>query len=479
MPNWLFPSTADINNLHDRRKAEQDALGLLPGDAEGFHPLAAQFSAQAQGMAPEQYAEATQGNGVGVFGKLLGNLGLDAEGHRAAQSWGKALAQTAGTLIDPVGTAGHFVQGVDQSFQDLDRLLQHPSSHDPEWSREIARPAFDLTSTVAMGGGAVPKQAGTAGTFGGRLAKTADHARETLFSNSKEASAPGIVAYHGSPHDFDRFDMSKIGTGEGAQAYGHGLYFADSEGVANSYREKLAKINPTLDDSGNPVNWNAAATQAADKVRRFGTREKAADFLADIIKQKQESARKSGASERAITNHLASSVEELNLLRSQEPIPGIHDNPGRMYQVRINADPEHFLDWDKPLGEQSRFVKDAIAKAEIVGSIAQKIAQENAELASLSSMFGAKHAPEWITPETYKGQDIVKALPGGTGDLHGAGIPGIKYLDQGSRAAGDGSRNYVVFDDKIVDILKKYGLLGTLGAGGASLSPFDIYGTQQ
>ena len=42
----------------------------------------------------------------------------------------------------------------------------------------------------------------------------------------------GIKAYHGSPHDFDRFDLSKIGTGEGAQAYGHGLYFAENEGVA-------------------------------------------------------------------------------------------------------------------------------------------------------------------------------------------------------------------------------------------------------
>jgi hypothetical protein len=39
-----------------------------------------------------------------------------------------------------------------------------------------------------------------------------------------------------------------------------------------------------------------------------------------------------------------------------------------------------------------------------------------------------------------------------------AGIPGIKYLDQGSRTAGEGSRNYVVFDDKLVDILRKYGV---------------------
>jgi hypothetical protein len=49
------------------------------------------------------------------------------------------------------------------------------------------------------------------------------------------------------------------------------------------------------------------------------------------------------------------------------------------------------------------------------------------------------------------------------------GIPGIKYLDQGSRGAGDGTRNYVVFDDSLIEILKKYGLaplaLGTLGYG--------------
>ena len=51
--------------------------------------------------------------------------------------------------------------------------------------------------------------------------------------------------------------------------------------------------------------------------------------------------------------------------------------------------------------------------------------------------------------------------------MRDAGIPGIKYLDQGSRSAGEGSRNYVVFDDKLIEILRKYGLLGTLGAGAA------------
>src|SRR3990167_2027108 len=45
----------------------------------------------------------------------------------------------------------------------------------------------------------------------------------------------GLTAFHGSPHKFDKFDMSKVGAGEGAQAYGHGLYFAENPEVAKSY----------------------------------------------------------------------------------------------------------------------------------------------------------------------------------------------------------------------------------------------------
>ena len=49
-----------------------------------------------------------------------------------------------------------------------------------------------------------------------------------------------ITAYHGSPHTFDKFDMSKMGTGEGAQAYGRGLYFSENEAVAKNYRDALS-----------------------------------------------------------------------------------------------------------------------------------------------------------------------------------------------------------------------------------------------
>src|SRR6185369_5582589 len=63
----------------------------------------------------------------------------------------------------------------------------------------------------------------------------------------------GAIVYHGSPHSFDAFDMSKIGTGEGAQAYGHGLYFAESPGVAKEYQSRLANLATSRDAVGDDV----------------------------------------------------------------------------------------------------------------------------------------------------------------------------------------------------------------------------------
>jgi len=49
-----------------------------------------------------------------------------------------------------------------------------------------------------------------------------------------------MVLFHGSPHKWDRVDLSKIGTGEGAQAYGHGFYAAERPGVAKDYQNRLS-----------------------------------------------------------------------------------------------------------------------------------------------------------------------------------------------------------------------------------------------
>lgn len=56
------------------------------------------------------------------------------------------------------------------------------------------------------------------------------------------------TAYHGTPHRFDEFSLDAIGTGEGAQAHGWGLYFAGSREVSEGYRERL--LGNELESSG-------------------------------------------------------------------------------------------------------------------------------------------------------------------------------------------------------------------------------------
>lgn len=57
--------------------------------------------------------------------------------------------------------------------------------------------------------------------------------------NGKDGYAQ--AAWHGSPHDFDEFDLGAIGSGEGNQAHGWGLYFAKDKKVSKLYKEVLSK----------------------------------------------------------------------------------------------------------------------------------------------------------------------------------------------------------------------------------------------
>ncbi len=249
------------------------------------------------------------------------------------------------------------------------------------------------------------------------------------------AEAPkGITAYHGSPHDFDKFDLSKIGTGEGAQAYGHGLYFAENEGVAKSYKDALSQ-----DGLGQVARgWLR---------QNGGDVDKTIDFLRGRV------ARTDGSGQ-PIYHTSMQALDELENVKAT----GI--TQGHMYQVRINANPEDFLDYDKPLSQHPESLRKALEPL-------QKAIRHDMEIDD----------PLDINPDFPGLKTILAELgPDSTNALVQAGIPGIKYLDQMSRTAGDGSRNYVVFDDSIIDILKKYGLAGgAIGAG----SLFDFNTDQQ
>lgn len=269
---------------------------------------------------------------------------------------------------------------------------------------------------------------------------------EAGVQRSAPANPPSIAAYHGSPHDFDKFDLSKIGTGEGSQAYGHGLYFAENEGVARSYRDQLG--------GGAMLTPGAQAAHFLDQ--NGGNRAAALKEMKDILKV---------SSPHPQTEALREAIGMLE--RGETP------SPGRMYQVAIKAGPEHFLDWDKPLSEQSPKVRDALKGMNAPDDLSvSQLVNEHGDALRKQMMAGnmakykAGNFSQKELNQTNQKLWNTRADALVTEALRSAGIPGIKYLDQGSRSAGEGSRNYVVFDDKLIDILKKYGLAG-LVAGSA------------
>ena len=286
------------------------------------------------------------------------------------------------------------------------------------------------------------------------------------------APKKGIRAFHGSPHDFDKFSLDKIGTGEGAQAYGHGLYFAENEGVANQYRHKLAD-RPTISVGGStqfkvdtPESIVAARLSDYTKRRRVFGEDPTPQEVTAAVSDELGRYISTAAKNNDFDLYKALVDQRLALERMSEA--GVEMNrPGRMYEVRINADPEDFLDWDKPLSEQSEKVR------EMFHGLSPET--QGMELYRAAQGLDARERPK-LTGDTMRdfiaqgwhdsGASTATKRGASEEVLKNAGIPGIRYLDQGSRTAGDGSRNYVVFRDDIIEIVKKYGLAAAVSTYG-------------
>ena len=63
-------------------------------------------------------------------------------------------------------------------------------------------------------------------------------------------------AWHGSPYDFNEFDLGSIGGGLGTQAFGWGLYFTENKNVAEKYKvERKSKNKFTLNGNDIPIEY--------------------------------------------------------------------------------------------------------------------------------------------------------------------------------------------------------------------------------
>ena len=250
--------------------------------------------------------------------------------------------------------------------------------------------------------------------------------------------AKRIKAYHGSPHDFDKFSTENIGTGEGAQAYGHGLYFAEREGTAEGYRNALTNTSFKKSDGAvfDPYDGSMSHPNIKAHIKKTdGDLDGAIEKAQKIIKDNSSS-----QSVDAATN-------DLSVLQKLKEDGGISQNKGSMYEVNIDASPDELLDFDAPLSEQSDYVKSKLPQ-EVFDYFKKTNDPRGINLVHDNPLVPDR---AMIREPEYAAQAAAK--------LNDLGIKGIKYTDAQTRfSGGDRTHNYVMFDDKTIEIARKYGV---------------------
>ena len=256
-------------------------------------------------------------------------------------------------------------------------------------------------------------------------------------------------------HELGAFDSSKIGTGEGAQAFGHGLYFAERKGTAADYQNILSAKNKDSEYQFFLESNISEADQKGDYDRlelyeeAMGTNSPQ-DFRDVVDSYKYESV---DANTRQLANDVADELEAFTKRDGTKP------SFGALYEVKIKARQEEFLELDDVIGDQDQpFVErifDSNPKLKGLLEDAQDYYTPVGENATGYSVFR-------VLQETFEPQEYARIL-------NKAGIKGFKYKDAQTRFSPKGATyNYVVFDDKIVDIAKKYGV-SLFAAGSISL----------
>lgn len=245
----------------------------------------------------------------------------------------------------------------------------------------------------------------------------------------------GATVWHGSPYTFSKFDSSKIGSGEGAQAYGHGLYLAESPEVAKNYATDLAR--PKVQDS---TRLGRSIQSEIDRV--FSEHGQHATNMAHLEGHFQKLAEPYSSTE-DVGNAFFDMVRDGRIRFDKN-----------LYKVDLpDSAIAKMLDWDKPLSQQPNVLK-ALEGHPTMG-------RESA---------GWRGAPAGMYERAYRSpsqtgewlyREIANNDPAASVDaMRALGIPGIRYLDGGSRGAGAGSSNFVVFpgEESLLTILERNGV---------------------
>ena len=346
--------------------------------------------------------------------------------------------------------------------------------------------------------------------------------------------ADGIFAFHGSGADFDDFKLSKIGTGEGNQAFGYGLYFTDSEDIAKFYKNTVTfqdqtrgKLNleykgEKFIDLGDTAQAENASTEyrVLTKLKedmasylpanpKLATPQEAKNRLLKRLDVEINKYSKAGQTDSDVgTIDLAdgSKLEDLitkSLQNEKDALLKIDPNDinvvsGKTYEVKINAVMDDLIDYDKSLRQQNNKVKKilkpyyeyyGVAETADFGTLlestyrhlpqdefSERLAKEGIKGIkyldnSARNTFGGKLLSVDKTPDGFKAKVVLddpsrQTGVGGSGRVITTSKPyktEKEARDWAKKSIEKDARNYVIFDDKIIDIMKKYGIVGAVG----------------
>lgn len=504
---WLDPRTGEVTPLDQDLYSVADGRNLLAEEpAENLAQNVA--AARADLAARLEHLGLSDKVRLDVVDKLFGDERIAGRYHRAV------ITVAVGSIQDPATTINHEVIHALRDLRLLKpaewRALEKAARGDAALMRSVRRryAGLDLTEAelaeeavadmfARWARGDQPAKGFIRSAFE-RIAEflrvlgevlrlnfpTAESVMQAIESGeigSREPMTPQqrerfMVAWHGTPHEFDEFSLDKIGTGEGAQAYGWGLYFAGRKEIAEHYREALSdlRVNVTVrGETFDAMTHPQAAVRWAGKA--LGTR-----TLDEAIKE---------------TREVTSDLTDFRLRKEYEDILATLERwkrdgatfqvegKGRLFQVDIPEEGEYLL-WDKPLNEQPLKVKAALARVGITVDSAElerridewrnarpEAKADAAERVDLINPVGEDIYRELsrklvdTSNDLDEGNGWVVASPAVRSDdkaaslaLLRAGIAGIKYLDGSSRRTGDGTYNYVVFDDSRIQVLGKFSL---------------------
>lgn len=180
-------------------------------------------------------------------------------------------------------------------------------------------------------------------------------------------------AWHGSPHIFDEFSTSFIGSGEGAQAHGWGLYFAKNRSVAEGYRSRLTNdINQTVEILGVTIDPDSELTSltgrdiAIDAIKwaltlpdgSFDTSPITSNAISSIQYEAESMLEEYREDNPDLSDEIDKALEIIDKLKPEDVK---FRSVGRLFNVEI---PENdvLLNEDLPLDKQPELVRKAIEK---------------------------------------------------------------------------------------------------------------------